>query len=46
MFWAVFGYNSRTNLILLDGDPDAPHGGVSARRIYDLYQAQLPQKRI
>ena len=43
IFWAGFGYNTRTELIPLDGDPDAPRGGVTARRIYDLYQAQLPQ---
>ena len=43
MFWAAFGEDMCTGLIPLDGDPDAPQGGVNARVIYDLYQAFLPE---
>jgi transposase len=43
MFWAGFGYNTRTGLILLDGDPEAPRGGISSRVIEVLYAALLPQ---
>ena len=31
MFWAAFGEDMQTGLISLDGDPDAPQGGVNAR---------------
>ena len=42
MFWAAFNENSCTGLVPLDGDPDSPGGGISARVIRDLYQAFLP----
>jgi transposase len=42
MFWAGFGYDIRTGLVPLDGDPDSPRGGVSSRVIRDLYEAFLP----
>lgn len=37
MFWAAFGEDIHTGLIPLDGDEDAPRGGISARVIRDLY---------
>jgi hypothetical protein len=42
MFWAGFGYDIRTELVPLDGDPNSSRGGVTAKVIYDLYQDQLP----
>lgn len=42
MFWAAFGEDIRTGLVPLDGDPEAPRGGVTSRVIRDLYQAFLP----
>jgi hypothetical protein len=42
MLWAVFGYNRRTELVPLYGDPEAPRGGVSSRVIIALYKAFLP----
>ena len=37
MFWAAFGHEIRTQLILMEGDPLAPKGGVIAR----IYQTIL-----
>ncbi len=42
MFWAGFGEEFRTVLIPLDGDPEAPRNGVTARVIYELYCEMLP----
>ena len=42
MFWAAFGQDSRTGLVPLDGDPDAPRGGITGRVMVDLYEAFLP----
>ena len=42
MFWASFGYNKRTNLITMKGDPDAPRGGVTARRYLEVIEENLP----
>ena len=43
MFWAGFGEDIRTGLVPLDGDPEAPRGGVTARVIRELYRAWLPE---
>lgn len=43
MFWAAFGEDIRTGLVPIDGDLDAPRGGVTSRVIRDLYQAFLPE---
>lgn len=43
MLWAAFGEDVRTGLVPLDGDPEAPRGGVTSRVIRDLYQAFLPE---
>jgi transposase len=43
MFWAGFGYDTRSGLVPLDGDVDSPNGGVTSRVIFDLYQAWLPE---
>src|SRR5699024_7127960 len=42
MFWAGFSEELRTALVPLSGDPEAPHNGVSARIIYELYREMLP----
>ena len=42
MFWAGFGYNTRTGLVPLDGDPESLRGGVTSMAIHDLYKAYLP----
>jgi transposase len=39
MFWAAFGWGIRTRLVPMNGDPDSPKGGVSAR----VYQSVLNQ---
>ena len=43
MFWACFGYNTRTGLVPLDGDPNLARGGVTAAIIRDIYEAFLPE---
>ncbi len=42
MLWAAFGYNIRTGLVPLDGDPQSARGGVSGWVISCLYEAFLP----
>jgi transposase len=42
MFWAAFGFNRRTGLLPLDGDPDAARGGVTAWVIRGVYKSFLP----
>ena len=42
MFWAAFGDNMQTGLILLDGNSDSRRDGVSGQVIRDLYEAFLP----
>ena len=42
MVWAAFGENIRTGLVPLNGDPEAPRGGVTAAIILALYRAFLP----
>lgn len=43
MFWAAFGEDIRTDLVPLSGDPNSSRGGVTGRRIRELYAAVLPQ---
>ena len=38
MFRAGFGYNTRTGLVPLDGDPESLRGGVTSMVIRDLYK--------
>jgi hypothetical protein len=42
MLWAAFGSNRRTGLVPLDGDPEAPRGGVTSWVIREVYRAFLP----
>jgi transposase len=42
MLWAAFGSNRRTGLVPLDGDPEAPRGGVTSWVISEVYRAFLP----
>ena len=42
MLWAAFGWNRRTGLIPLNGDPLATRNGVSSWVIRELYRAYLP----
>jgi hypothetical protein len=42
MFWAAFGYNIRTGLLSLDGDPESVRRGVTSRVIIEVYRAFLP----
>jgi hypothetical protein len=41
MFWAAFGYGKRTRLVHIRGDPNAPRGGVTARRYIELVEEHL-----
>jgi DDE superfamily endonuclease/Transposase len=41
MFWAGFGYNIRTPLITMMGDPEAARGGVTARRVVEAFDGNL-----
>lgn len=43
MFWAGFGYDKRTGLIPLEGDPESARGGVTAWVISHVYEAWLPE---
>lgn len=42
MFWAAFGFNRRTGLLPLEGDPEAARGGVTAWIIRGVYESFLP----
>jgi uncharacterized membrane protein YheB (UPF0754 family) len=42
MFWAAFGHGKRTNIVVMKGDPDAPRGGVTARRYVEIIEEYLP----
>lgn len=42
MFWACFGFNERTGLVALEGDPLSARQGVSGWVISELYRAFLP----
>jgi transposase len=42
MFWAAFRHGARTGLVPLDGDEDAPRGGVSSRVSLEVLRAYLP----
>jgi hypothetical protein len=42
MLWAAFGSNRRTGLVPVDGDPEAPRGGVTSWVIREVYRAFLP----
>ena len=42
MFWAAFGHDLRTGLIVLDGDPTSTRQGVTSRVIVEVYRAYLP----
>lgn len=41
MFWAGFGYNQRTELVALAGDPSAARRGVTSRIVAELYDRVL-----
>ncbi|BDD59129.1 hypothetical protein MAP00_009280 [Monascus purpureus] len=43
MFWAAFGFDRRTGLLPLDGDPESAHGGVTAWVIHGVYETFLPE---
>jgi transposase len=42
MFWASFTWGRRTNLVVMEGDPDSPRGGVTARRYIAVLEEYLP----
>lgn len=42
IFWAAFGYNRRTGLLPLEGDPESTRGGVTAWIIRGVYEVFLP----
>lgn len=42
MFWGSFCGNDRTSLYPLVGDPESARGGVTARRVLECLQEQLP----
>jgi transposase InsO family protein len=41
MFWACFGFGIRSDLVVMKGDPDAPRGGVTARRYIEILDEYL-----
>ncbi|CAK44601.1 uncharacterized protein An03g03020 [Aspergillus niger] len=43
MFWAAFGYNRRTGLLPLQGDPTSTRQGITAWIIRGVYEAFLPE---
>lgn len=43
MFWTGFSFDNRTRLFPLFGDSEARRGGMTARRIYELYSYILPR---
>ena len=42
MFWAAFGYGVRTVLVPMEGDPESPRGGVTARVYQEILEQHLP----
>lgn len=42
MFWAVFGYGIRSDLVVMDGDPESKKGGVSSRVYRAVLEEHLP----
>jgi transposase len=42
MFWGAFGWNIRTSLVPLLGDPDSARGGITGRVIRDCLEENLP----
>jgi hypothetical protein len=42
MFWAAFGQGVKTELVTMEGDPDATHGGVTARVYREVLREHLP----
>jgi hypothetical protein len=41
MFWAAFGHGIHTSLIIIEGDPDAPKGGVTAQVYLGVLETHL-----
>lgn len=42
MFWAAFGFNRKTGLLPLEGDPESARGGVTSWVIYNVYENFFP----
>lgn len=42
MFWAGFSWGRRTDLVVMEGDPDSPRGGVTAKRYLAVLEEYLP----
>ena len=42
MFWAAFGFGARTELVAMQGDPQAERGGVTARVYKEVLNQHLP----
>ncbi len=42
MFWAVFGYGIRSQLVPMDGDLESAKGGVTAQVYKDVLANYLP----
>ena len=42
MFWAGFSWGRRTDLVVMEGDPESPHGGVTAKRYLAVLEEYLP----
>ena len=41
MFWAVFGYRKRTELVAMRGDEDSVRGGVTVHRYIEVLEEYL-----
>lgn len=42
MFWAAFGYGIRSDLVVMNGNCDAPRGGVTSKVYLQVLQENLP----
>jgi hypothetical protein len=42
MFWAVFGFGYRSDLVVMEGDQNAKRGGVIAKVYLEVLAEYLP----
>jgi hypothetical protein len=42
MFWAVFGFGYRSDLVVIEGDQNAKRGGVIAKVYLEVLTEYLP----
>jgi hypothetical protein len=42
MFWAAFGYECRTDLVTMEGDPYSERRGITSQVYLDILMEHLP----